>query len=110
MTTVHSIDPLRDPRWAAFGESHPRASVFHTTGSLEVLRRTHGYRPVVLSTFAPDQELRNGVVFRRVDSFLTRCRLFSVPLADHCEPLVDGPKDLEEFLRLMGELLYKHVG
>ena len=84
--------------------------MFHTPGWLEALHRTHGYRPVVLSTFARDQELRNAMVFCRVDSFLTGCRLVSVPFADHCEPLVDGPKDLEEFLRLMGELLYKHVG
>ena len=95
---IYQVDPLCDSRWPQFLQQDPRASVFHTPAWLEALRRTHGYRPVVLTTFAPDQELRNGMVFCRVDSFLTGRRLVSVPFADHCEPLVDGPTDFAAIL------------
>jgi hypothetical protein len=27
---AYESDPLHDPRWAALGESHPRASLFHS--------------------------------------------------------------------------------
>jgi hypothetical protein len=34
-------DPLQDPRWAELVGRHPHASVFHTTGWLEALRRSY---------------------------------------------------------------------
>src|ERR1700674_241455 len=42
---VHALDPLNDPRWSALIAEHPRASVFHTRGWLEALRRTYGFKP-----------------------------------------------------------------
>ena len=43
MTTgVSVIDPLADARWDELVERHPRASVFHTRGWLEALKRTYG--------------------------------------------------------------------
>src|SRR5437867_7682882 len=95
---AYKIHPLTDPRWAEFVERHPRASVFHTPGWLEALHRSYGYEPVVVATSERGQELRSGVVFCRVDSFLTGRRLVSVPFADHCEPLVDGPTDFAAIL------------
>src|SRR5437870_3635150 len=92
--TTYRIDPLCDSRWATFIHRHPAASVFHTPGWLEALRRTYGYQPVVFSTSAPDQELRNGILFCEIHSFLTGRRLVSLPFADHCQPLVDDPEDL----------------
>src|SRR5436309_1253555 len=96
--TISIIDPLRDPRWGELADRHPRASVFHTPGWLEALRRTYGYRPIVFSTSAPNQDLRNGLLFCQVESFLTGRRLVSLPFADHCDPLVDSPKDFEALL------------
>src|SRR3989442_587205 len=98
---VYQIDPLQDPRWAEFLQRHPRASAFHTPGWLEALRRTYGYQPVVFTTSAPDQELRNGMVFCRIDSFLTGRRLVSLPFADHCEPLVESPEDVKEIFAFL---------
>jgi hypothetical protein len=43
-------------------EEHPRASVFHTIAWLEALRQTYGYQPVVYTTSAPGNGLRNGIV------------------------------------------------
>jgi Acetyltransferase (GNAT) domain len=92
--TIHQIEPLIDPRWAEFVERHPRASVFHTTAWLEALRRTYGYDIIGYTTSLPGAELQNGLVFCRVESWLTGRRLVSLPFSDHCEQLwenVDPP-------------------
>ena len=87
--TVYTLDPLADCRWARFVESQPTASVFHTPGWLEAMRRTYGYQPVVYTTSASTQPLKNGVLFCCVRSWLTGKRMVGVPFADHCEPLID---------------------
>ena len=97
--TVYSLDPLEDPRWAEFVQRHPRASVFHTPGWLEALRRTYGYEPVVYTTSLPRAELTNGLVFCRVRSWLTGRRLVSLPFSDHCEPLVHNSEELSALIR-----------
>jgi len=99
--TVHKIDPLKDPRWGDFVHRHPRASVFHTSAWLGALHRTYGYEPVGYTTSAPDQDLRNGIVFCKVNSWLTGRRLVSLPFSDHCEPLVDEPEDLHDLLEAL---------
>jgi len=97
-TLAHKIDPLADPRWAKFVESHPRASVFHTPGWLGALRRTYGYEAVAYTTTPPGRELTNGVVLCRVSSHITGRRMVSLPFSDHCEPLVNRAEDLEGLL------------
>jgi Acetyltransferase (GNAT) domain len=102
---VYQIDPQNDPRWLKYLESDDRASVFHSPGWLEALRRTYGYEPVVFTTSHPDEPLANGVVFSRVNSRLTGRRLVSLPFSDHCEPLLNTPQEFEEILpALAGEL------
>jgi len=104
---IREIDPIRDPAWLDLVERHPRASVFHTPGWLEALKRTYGYEPFVLTTSPPGQELANGVVLCRVSSWLTGHRIVSVPFTDHCEPLVD---DLGELLCILAALRDKREG
>jgi CelD/BcsL family acetyltransferase involved in cellulose biosynthesis len=96
--TVYQIDPLRDPRWAQFVQAHPRATIFHTPGWLETLRRTYDYKCFGLTTCKPGAELTNGMVFCRVASWLTGSRWVSVPFADHCDPLIDRTEDLHSIL------------
>jgi Acetyltransferase (GNAT) domain len=91
---LREIDPIRDPGWTDLIERHPRASIFHTAGWLDALRRTYGYEPVVLTTSRPSEQLKNGVVFCRVSSWLTGRRLVSLPFSDHCEPLVDSHDEI----------------
>jgi len=98
VTTTYKIDPCRDPRWAELVERHPHASVFHTPGWLEALRRTYGFDPVVYTTTRPGACLTNGVVLCCVSSRITGRRLVSLPFSDHCEPLVDRPEELESLL------------
>ena len=98
MTMVYRIQPLQDPRWGAFLERHPRASVFHTVAWLEALQRTYGYEPVAYTTSPPDGALQNAILFCLVDSWLTGRRLVSLPFSDHCEPLLDGHTEGSMFL------------
>ncbi len=50
---------------------------------------------MVFTTSQPTGELKNGVVFCRVRSWLTGQRLVSLPFSDHCEPLIDSTEELE---------------
>ncbi len=90
----YQLDPTQDPRWAVLVKKHPKASVFHTVAWLQTLRRTYGYDPVAFTTSPPTSELRNGLVFCRINSWLTGRRLVSLPFSDHCEPLCDSTEDL----------------
>ncbi|MHB8616321.1 MAG: GNAT family N-acetyltransferase [Candidatus Acidiferrales bacterium] len=96
--SIYELAPLRDPRWEDFLHGEPRASIFHTTRWLEALRLTYGYDPIVYTTSPPGSELRNDVVYCEVKSWLTGGRLVSLPFSDHCEPLVDGPQELQNIL------------
>lgn len=90
---VYAINPLKDERWIEFLEGNSAASVFHTPEWLRALERTYGYEPVALTTSAPGEKLRNGIVFCRVKSWLTGCRMVSLPFSDHCQPLVENEQD-----------------
>lgn len=94
---VFEINPLSDPRWDGFVASHARASVFHTRGWIEALRRTYAYTSVAYTTSPPGEQLKNAILFCRVESWLTGRRLVSLPFSDHCEPLVDRFEDLKLF-------------
>ena len=99
--TVFQLDPLTDKRWPELLRQHPRASVFHTQGWLEALRRTYGYTPILFATSPPDEALANGMVFCKVDSWVTGKRLVSLPFSDHSEPQVNNEKEL---LAILGSL------
>jgi hypothetical protein len=90
---IFKLDPLRDPRWAAFVSKHSRASIFHTVEWLKALYDTYAYAPVVFTTTPPPAELQNGVVFCDVKSVFTGHRMVSLPFSDHCDPLVDSPEE-----------------
>ena len=85
----YQLDPIRDSRWRRFVGNHFQASVFHTVAWLQALQKTYKYEPVVFTTSPPEEELKNGIVFCRVESWLTGRRLVSLPFSDHCEPLWD---------------------
>src|SRR5580693_100260 len=72
---VSAIDPLQDSRWSALIANHPRASVFHTPGWLEALRRTYGFRPAAYTTSASLGALTDAFLFVPVRSWLTGGRI-----------------------------------
>jgi len=100
---ISIVDPLADSRWDDLLERHPLASVFHSRGWLEALKRTYGYEPMVLTTTGRGP-LANGLALCRVSTWMSR-RLVSLPFSDHCDPLVDRPDDLSAVLAfLAGEI------
>jgi CelD/BcsL family acetyltransferase involved in cellulose biosynthesis len=95
---TYRIDPLTDPRWDDFLQVHSGSSVFHTKAWLQALHATYGYEPVAFTSSAPGTTLANSIVFCRIKSFLTGSRLVSMPFADHCDPLVSSPNDLDSLI------------
>jgi hypothetical protein len=96
---VHTLDPLSDPRWDDLVARQPKASIFHQRAWLEALRRTYDYRPVVFTTSSPAGELKNGLLFCDVHSWLTGRRLVSLPFSDHCEPICDSTEEMKTLIR-----------
>jgi hypothetical protein len=102
---VYEVDPLSDPRWPEFLQRDDRASIFHTPSWLSALSQTYRYEPVVLTTSPPNEDLTNGLVFCRVNSWLTGRRMVSLPFSDHCEPLVSSRDEVAEIVAFMeGEI------
>jgi Acetyltransferase (GNAT) domain len=97
----YQLDPTKDSRWAGLVERHPGASVFHTVAWLQAIRHTYGYEPVVFTTSPPTSELKNGLVFCRINSWLTGRRLVSLPFSDHCEPICDSAEDMNFLIRYL---------
>jgi CelD/BcsL family acetyltransferase involved in cellulose biosynthesis len=100
---MYWIDPLRDVRWASFVSRHPQGSVFHTPSWLEALRRTYGYRPIVLTSRPHAVELVDGIPFCEVKSWINGSRLVSLPFSDHCQPLLECAGDFGAFTACLGE-------
>ena len=101
----YQVDPTKDVRWAQLVDRHPRASVFHTVGWLQALRRTYGYEPVAFTTSSPTGDLENGLVFCRIKSWLTGRRLVSLPFSDHCDPLCESAEDVSFLMRYLQSTL-----
>ncbi|MGB9067703.1 MAG: GNAT family N-acetyltransferase [Candidatus Acidiferrales bacterium] len=99
--SCYQLDPTKDARWAELVKRHPRASIFHTVPWLEAIKRTYGYEPVVFTTSPPTGDVKNGLIFCRIDSWLTGNRLVSLPFSDHCAPLCDSPEDLNFLIRYL---------
>jgi CelD/BcsL family acetyltransferase involved in cellulose biosynthesis len=98
---VYEVDPLQDPRWNELVQSHAQGCVFHSPSWLKALRGAYGYDPIVVSTCAPNKQLTNGLVFCRVESWLTGHRFVSLPFSDHCDPLVNSEEELDLLLASM---------
>lgn len=103
--SIYSVNPIRDSRWTELVERHPKSSVFHTANWLRALQQTYGYEPLAFTTSSPTGKLENGIVFCLVNSWLTGCRLVSLPFSDYCEPLYDSPVDLSFLIRYLQSTL-----
>jgi hypothetical protein len=93
---MYRFDPLGDNRWDQFLLRHPHSSVFHASAWIKALADTYGYTAVAFTTSPPAAELRNAVLFCRIDSWLTGRRLVSLPFSDHCELLTSADDSLTE--------------
>jgi len=98
LSKLFALDPLRDRRWRELTNGHPFSSVFHEPEWLSALHSAYGYEPVVYTTCEPSAELRSGIVFCKVKSWLTGRRLVSLPFSDHCDPLMESSAKLDDLL------------
>ena len=97
--SVFVINPLTDSRWNALVQNHPQASVFHSTAWLRALKQSYGYTCEALTTAKPGEPLTDGLVYCRVQSWLTGARIVSLPFADHCQPLAGAEGSLEKLVK-----------
>ncbi len=97
------LDPTQDTRWTEFIERSDGASIFHTVGWLKALRDTYNYKPIAFTTSAPQETMKNAIVFCEVDSWITGRRLVSLPFSDHCQPLTASASDFGFLLRSLQE-------
>jgi len=95
---ISIVNPLTDNRWDELVAQHPKASAFHQRSWLEALARTYGYQPMVFTTSSPTAELKNGLVFCGIESWLTGKRLVSLPFSDHCEPICDSAEEMNALI------------
>lgn len=100
-TSINILDPLTDSRWFNLTAKHPNASVFHQSGWLRALAETYGYEPLVLTTGGPNEQLKDGIVLCRLNSWLSGNRLVSLPFSDHCDPLLDGSETAQDFMNFL---------
>jgi hypothetical protein len=75
--------------------------MFHSRPWLEALRRSYGHESIAYTTSPEATKLANGIVFCRINSWLTGCRLVSLPFSDHAEPLTDTNETLLAFLEFL---------
>jgi hypothetical protein len=62
---------------------------------LQALLTTYDYKPIVFTTSSASSELKNGLLFCQINSWLTGRRLVSLPFSDHCEPLCDSADEMK---------------
>ena len=96
---IHFLDPLRDPRWSALAQDHPRATVFHETAWLRALAETYKYPCFAVTTSPPEEPLQDGIAFCEIESWLTGTRAVSLPFSDHAEPLLGSNSDILDLQR-----------
>jgi CelD/BcsL family acetyltransferase involved in cellulose biosynthesis len=115
-TSMHPalLDPIEDPRWAAFVAGASQASVFHHPRWLALLREQYGYPMTACCATDADGRVRAGLPLALISSRLTGRRLVALPFSDVCPPLgEDGaeqrlPAALDDLRASLGVELRVH--
>jgi hypothetical protein len=105
--TIHAVNPLADSRWDDLIAHHPKASIFHQRAWLEAFSRTYGYEPVVFTSCPPGTQIKDGLLFCHVKSWLTGNRIVSLPFSDHCEPICDSTSELDSLISGLKTLVHQ---
>jgi len=103
------IDPVKDPRWDKFVESHPLGLICHLSGWKQVLEESFphikGHYLAILNH--EDNSIRAALPVFEVKSILTGKRMVSIPFATVCDPLISSNEDMRELLDSAIELSTK---
>lgn len=87
---ISIIDPRTSPDWDAFVETHPDATVFHTSSWARVLLDSYTYRPLYHVRRDESGAIQSAVALMQVDGRLTKRRLVGLPFSDLCPPLLEA--------------------
>jgi CelD/BcsL family acetyltransferase involved in cellulose biosynthesis len=99
MGKIVLIDPVQDPRWDRFVESHPFGWICHLSGWKQMLETTFSHMKGYYFALLDDsgQRIEAGLPVFIVRSRLLGDRLVSIPFATLCDPLV---ANVSQFLQL----------
>lgn len=100
------IDPAVDSRWNAIVRTTETATIFHTAGWLEVIKRTYGWGCRVLAVVDDRGVVTGGVPYCITDSAISGRRIVSVPFSDHCPPVCETNSELSVLLRGLRQVAY----
>jgi CelD/BcsL family acetyltransferase involved in cellulose biosynthesis len=89
---VRIIDPITDPHWDEFVNTHSLASPFHHSAWASVLVDTYQYEPRY-HVLERDGTICAGWPTMLIRSRVTGTRLVTLPFSDYCEPLVTNQDD-----------------
>ena len=96
LAPITSIDPVKDPRWDQFVESHPFGYICHLSGWKQVLEESFphmkGHYLALLNH--DNNSIRAALPVFEVKSILTGKRLVSIPFATNCDPLISSNEDM----------------
>jgi hypothetical protein len=90
MAQIGIIDPVQDPRWDRFVESHPFGWVCHLSDWKRVLEKTFSHMKGYYFALLDDSgvQIEAGLPVFHVKSCILGDRLVSIPFATLCDPLV----------------------
>lgn len=98
-----TIEQAEAKGWNDMVAVHPLGSVFQHTAFLRTIAATFGQtRPYCVSLLDDNERCLGGLALFRVKSWLTGCRLVSIPFAFYADPMIDSR---EEFEALFQEVL-----
>jgi hypothetical protein len=92
----YSLIEPSDPRWMDFILTCPQANIFHHPSWIQLMHECHGYSASILAVCGDSGNIRAGLPFMKVNSFLTGRRWVSLPFSDYCNPLYGDEAALEE--------------
>jgi CelD/BcsL family acetyltransferase involved in cellulose biosynthesis len=88
------VDPIRDPRWDAFVDSHSEGTIYHHSAWSKVLYESYGFTPQYYA-LEDGEEFKAIAPFCHVRSRLSGSRLICLPFSDYCFPLAKGPVEMK---------------
>ncbi len=100
MSVIKLIDPITDPRWDKFVESHPFGWICHLSGWKQVLEKSFnhlkGYYFARMDNL--EKNIEAALPIFEVRSWLTGRRLVSVPFASLFDPLISSKEEMDELV------------
>jgi len=88
---------IDDPRWTAFIESRPDATLFHHPAWVQVLAEAYGYHAFLIVHRDEDGNIVAGMPVLDVRNALRGRRQISLPFTDSCPPLARNAQQLTFF-------------